>query len=466
MDGWQTLVEFEAFARIFGSRACLPWVHALRNPLILGDWGSQSEQAACVRSVRKRWGARALRSEDFPRGDCDILIYCSSDKPSVQPAMNWLAQRLGRAGLRVCLWGPGGLAWYSCETSDEMAAVPTAALCGLFSWWDVAAAGWWACQTYVHARLSREALGRRLADRPARLLCEMAASRSDARLARTVLDRLSPAFIVTNGEQTRMGVMLTAQAQTQGVPVAWFFNEWPTWQMAPIISDEVWVWNDWVRDAIMALPWCNGREPRVEIIGMAQLDCMQDQAADHRGLDWGLPEKPTLVFVSEHIPAYAQHNSAGTRAAMGWIGRAAAALPDWSFLVKPRPYHARAPLPGEDGLARLPNVRILRDEMPMAQLLSAPQVRAMAALSSSALLLAAATGRLALRLAVDATTFPIPALDQAVVRADSAEALIAALVSAEPPSITAAFPYRGQVLERMHALCADRARSPVRAERA
>ena len=456
MDGWQTLAEFEAFERVFGNRACEPCVHALRNPLILGDWSSRTEGAACLSGARKRWRAPALGSGDLPYGACDVLIYCSSDKPSVQPAMNWLARRLCDSGLRTCLWGPAGLTWYAREGESAPA---TTSVSGALSWQDAAVAGWWTCRTYVAARMSGEALAVRLARRPGRLLCEKAASRSDGRLARTVLARLSPAFVLTNGEQTRMGVMLTGQARRQGVPVAWFFNEWPTWQMAPILSDEVWVWNEWVRDAIMTMPSCNGRTPRVEVVGMAQLDCMQDQASDRAETALKLPEKPTLVFVSEHIPAYAHHNAAATGAALGWIGRAAAALPDWNFLVKPRPYHAGAALPGEAALDRLPNVRILRDDEPLTRILAAPQVRAMAALSSSALLLAAATGRIALRMAVDVTTFPIPALDRAVVRADSAKAFIAALESAKPVTNAVAFPYRGQVLARMHALCAERVRS-------
>ncbi len=463
MDGWQTLAEFEAFTRVFGNRACEPCVHALRNPLILGDWSSRSEEAACISGARKRWRAPTLRSADLSQGACDVLIYCSSDKPSVQPAMSRLARRLGDSGFRICLWGPTGLTWYSREVAQPRA---TASVYGSLSWQDLAVAGWWACRTYAEARMSGEALAARLARRPGRLLCEMAASRSDSRLARMVLAHLSPAFVLTNGEQTRMGVMLTGQARRQGVPVAWFFNEWPTWQMAPILSDEVWVWNEWVRDAIVTMPWCNGRGPRVEVIGMAQLDCMQDQASDRGEPELKLPEKPTLVFVSEHIPAYAHHNGEATRAALGWIGRTAAAMPDWNFLVKPRPYHANAALPGEAMLERLPNVRILRDEESMSRILAAPQVRAMAALSSSALLLAAATGRIALRMAVDVTTFPIRALDQAVVRVDSAEALIAALEGEAQPTNAAAFPYQGKVLARMHALCMERARSRLRVAQA
>ena len=44
--------------------------------------------------------------ERLKRNHSDILFFSSSNKPNVQPAMNWFATDLAERDWKVCWWGP------------------------------------------------------------------------------------------------------------------------------------------------------------------------------------------------------------------------------------------------------------------------------------------------------------------------------------------------------------------------
>ena len=107
MDGWwNTTAEFEKFIQVYGYRVSQPWIYALRNPLILEKWENPEAMSNLWKGLKRLWVSGSTDRESCtPEMTCEVLMYCSSNKPSVQPAMLWLARRLGQAGVSTVHWG-------------------------------------------------------------------------------------------------------------------------------------------------------------------------------------------------------------------------------------------------------------------------------------------------------------------------------------------------------------------------
>jgi len=462
MDGWQNIKEFDAFIELFGTGSRQSWIHALRNPLILGEWLSKKERNKSWKKLRYLWRSDSPNVDfGLPKSlNCDVLIYCSSDKPNVQPAMNWLAQRLGSSDISTIVWGPTSINGYPQSLADPelIAKKVKSASNGIrfAAIRDIPTSVWYCISIYSKALFCRQPFAKRLVAAPRRLFAEIVVIRHMVRVMVKFLQELKPQFIITNGEQTPYGLALTVAARATGIRTVWFYNEWPTSQMLPILSDELWVWNSTVEKSLSAIFPNNMPTPEFKVVGMAQLDCMEEQAKSGEVTALKLPGKQYLVFLSEHIPSYVQHNGEATEKALQWLSNIAQQLPQWNVIIKPRPYHSAASLPGEQLVMGIDNIQILRDNTSIAQLLATPEVKAFASLSSSGLLLAAATGRKALRLAVSGNPFSIPPLDEVVERVNSPTALCEALQSPKSVCSPSLFPYRGEVLDYMKTLCCQR----------
>ena len=459
MDGWRnTTQEFERFVQVYGQRTRHSWIYALRNPLILEQWDNPKSKRRLWEGLKHIWisGTAAMQFQ-LPVEICDVLIYSSSNKPSVQPTMNWLAQRLGNTGVSTVHWGAETIECFNGQLPAPTLPVKgiRKALDSAFRYqalWDIPISLWHSISAYVTALVSCNSFARRFETSPQRLFSEIAINRHLTRVLREFLSHLRPKIIVTNGEQTPIGCALTAAARMEGIRVVWFFNEWPTFQMMPILSDELWVWNKTVATTLESIQSPNFPAPKIETIGMAQLDSFEQQVHQGSVVPTRLPGPRCLIFLSEHIPAYAQHNSEETEIALQWLAEAASVVKDWHFVIKPRPYHEATPIPGEHYLEGHKNIVVMRDGVTMNSLLASPDVHALAALSSSGLLLAAATGRKALRLLVGDNPYSLPPLDELVQGVRSSGMLVAALGEAATPKVVQAFPDRGKVLENMEAL--------------
>ncbi|MGD9850229.1 MAG: hypothetical protein AB7T38_03075 [Nitrospirales bacterium] len=463
MDGWwNTTREFEHFIRVYSQRICKPWVYALRNPLMLEHWDDPKKEKILWEGLKHLWTSRATEMAiRLPIKSCDVLMYCSSDKPSVQPAMHWLARRLGNAGLEVLHWGAATIGWYpgrlpsSTFPVSDMRKILGGAL-GYQALFDIPFSFWHSAMAYATALVGSRAIARRFERSPRRLFTEIATNRHMTRVLREILAKLQPKCILTNGEQTPVGCALTAAARMEGIRVIWFFNEWPTFQMMPVMSDELWIWNEVVGKTLQGIQTPGLPIPHIEVIGMAQLDCMEQQVRKGDVMAARMPGPQCLVFLSEHIPSYSHHNRVATETALQWLAEAAAQAKDWYFVIKPRFYHDATLLPGERFLKGHKNIVVMRDGVTMSALLAAPEVQAIAALSSSGLLLGVATGRRAFRLLVSDNPYPLPPLDEFVRGISSPEMLVRGLRQQAPASSSTSFPNRGKVLETMETLILQR----------
>ncbi len=463
MDGWwNTTAEFKRFIQLYGGQASSFWIYALRNPLILEKWDDGQTVRGLRQEMKTVWASESAgKGFLLPEGDCDVLMYCSSNKPSVQPAMSWLARRLGHIGISTVHWGPTSIDCYAgCLTDLSFGSRETlkgiSRELGFSAVCDIPASFCHSARTYAKALVKFKPFARRFERAPSRLFWEIAKSRHLIRVFREILVRLKPKCILTNGEQTPVGCALTAAARKEGIHVIWFFNEWPTLQIMPIMSDELWVWNESVRRTLKGIQLPELPSPQIKIIGMAQLDCMEQQRIHGGVTPVPLPGPRCLVFLSEHIPAYSRHNELATQMALQWLAQAAEKARDWNFVIKPRPYHDTVPLPGEHYLIDHPNITVLRHGVSMASLLATQEVKAFAALSSSGLLLGAATGRMALRFLVSDRTYPLPPLDDVVQRIKSPEVLVKVLNAPSSEKFLNAFPHRGKVLETMEDIICQR----------
>lgn len=460
MDGWGNIRDFKEFIYLFGPACSRSWIHTLRNPLILGDWEDRQGTEMRWKEMWRILKDGNTKLDNLPYGKCDVLIYCSSNKPNVYPALFQLAKCLSSAGVSTLYWGPKRFDWFNSLQTSTSSLRPT--LHRDYNIWrkaaffDLPASLWHTGWVYLKTVRANTVLAKRLRSNPRRLLAEIVLARHAEHTIGRWLKHLKPSLIITNGEQTPVGVGLTAAAKIAAIRTVWFFNEWPTAQQLPVLSDELWVWNDIVAQSMKTLQPAEFSRPQIEVIGLAQLDCMEEQAECGVVKPVALPRERYLLYLSEHIPVYAHNNHHATERSLAWLADTARRTPQWNFLIKLRPYHTDAPLPGESHLEGLDNITILRDNVSIAELLATKSIRAFAALSSSGLLLAAATGRQAFRLAVTGEPYPIEPLDNAVQRINSADALCDALAMPTPEINNSVVPYRGQVLKRMCSLCMQR----------
>lgn len=451
MGNWANTPEFIEFIEIFGTHASDQRLHPIRPALILGGW--PEKQAALALRKLPRLFSKSRPMEQLERNQSDILFFSSSDKPNVQPAMNWFATDLVERDWKVCWWGPNGVG----QKTKQIEQITNETYVHLVPdqgyWLDTLRIlpfcfTFWLRTLWIILRARQSLLRQRILKNKWRLLLEIILAEHRALISKNILEKTNPKVLFTNGEQTDFGSALTIQAKKQQIHTIWFFNEWPTAQQLPVISDEIFVWNQTVEESLGKLIANNNFKPQVTIIGNAQLDDIDKALALENSNDSSLPVK-SVAFLSEFIPQYASRSGTLHRSSVELLCAAAKTTPSFAFCIKGRPNKDPSKIfelcDGIDTSA----IELIPGDVTITDLLTSDKVHAIVANSSSGLLLAAASGKRAFRLVNPENFYSIETLDIVVDSVSNASDLISALKAPRSTPSSEYFPFRGSVRRRV-----------------
>lgn len=463
---WGAIPEIPAVA--------LPLVFAAPDLAAKPSWAERLRTTAAA--VRRRLAIDAWPGTDLPR--CEALLYHASWKPNIQPATDRLAAALARAGVTtatvtrdqsISLWQP-----------DGRRAPPSPALADYRQWLEGAGSRPQTLVALLRATLATLVLLPVLvADRhlrpfadPFRVWLMLFEGAVRLSLYDRMLALMGTRFVLVNFQRMPFASELSLAAWRRGIHCVYFSNEYPGIQQVPLLVHEVWLWNqpmvDWLARLVQP-----AERPVYAIVGHAEsnsvLTVPQPCSAEEQALREAVGKRPVCVLLSDFDSNRPWELVDLQRSCVEWMARAAAALPDWVFVIKARTGHAAAVdrFPGREFLDGVPNLLLPAYELSYLGLLQWDRVRVVAAAHSSGVLTAAGVGKAAVRLFPDGDNRHLPIVDDVAVPLRTAEALTAFLrgVPAGPDQRTGLpeidesfFPYRGRTVERMAALALARLR--------
>lgn len=374
-------------------------------------------------------------------GRSDVFIFYSSNKPNWQPALDSLAHQLSEDGITCRVVTP--------KILEPLKTNIVGAAAGLF---DLLASFWITLGIFLTTVIQLPQVFFIFIRNPIGVWNEIWSSRLRMRTVRCLMKQIQPSLIITNGDHLAWGSELALMAP-KGCHKIWFFNEWPTSDMLPFISDEVWVWNETAKKTFESLA-SDSLQTTINVVGRPEVDFCR------RGAD-RIPSQPIFVFLSEYIWNPFLKMEALTQEAFRWIAEAAQQLPHWKFIVKSRPMQQHLRIPGVSLLEGLPNVFIPSEEKDLFSYLEDPNVVSLGACASSGLLVAAACGKHPFRFLISSNQIKLPVLDEVVTSISSTDHFITELKLIEKsnyaPKIynnkNVLFPYQGEAVARMKSLC-------------
>lgn len=276
-----------------------------------------------------------------------------------------------------------------------------------------------------------------------------------------VLEQCSPKFILVNHERLPIAAELLLLKKPENVHTVLFTNEWPTIELLPLLSKEVWVWNERIASGLKnILPKSN--LPKINIIGITELDYINElleASCGYENLKHKVEDKPTILFLSQAVPN--RVNSMVTEKMLSWLEEAAILCKDWYFIYKSRPGREDSGINGLIRLSRLPNFFISDKELTLKHLLKLDNIKIVCALNSSGLVIATGMGKLACRFVVSDSIMEYPFLNEITMPVHSATRLIDLLQRCSQDDFSKMdigdeieiFPYRGETIKRMEHLC-------------
>ena len=396
--------------------------------------------------------------------EIDALIFISSDKPSFSPALNSLAENILERNLSC-----GILSYNSVEcrladgtltTQPLNSRFPSETFLNKFNGLVFAAA----VSTAVLANLflSRRELFFHLLKRASTLVYEIYISRVRSKACHELAVELNPKIFVTHIEKVPVANEMISELGSTAAKRILFLCEHPDTLIHPIASDEVWVWNHVIASEIV------GREPRpsylkkiaIEVVGHHESDrilaaqereifCSELETIFH-------PDKKIFIFISEYLENTAWDRGPITRLAVGWIKACAELMTDWQFVIKTRPYHSMAAMPGFDTDSTIlpTNVSVYRGGLGLYQIFASGRVAAAGATGSLGLFAAARSGIPGYRFVMNERHMEMRFLDELTVVVNAPEQLAQHLTDCDKHrkilhSKVIREPYRGRSLERM-----------------
>ena len=437
----------------------------------------------CDRGPRQ--SARALR--DFARflmssgrkraklPQCDVILFCSSDKASFGPAMAELAARLTRRSLRC-----GLLSYRNLRIADRDGTIA--------DWQDVnerfysGASLRQAALDAMHGLIAFFCLLEKVKDkrgalvhllrRAASVWLELTLSRHRLRECCDFLRETGARLVVVHNEKVPIANELIIASRRLGRSTAYFLCEHPDILTQPVQSDEVWVWNEVITSSMRQVIATEKSEPAPEIhvVGHPESDYVLKKRANDvatlNPMDHWIHNGRVFLFISEYTTNKTWKRGPVTRACVRWLRDAAMDLPDWFFVFKTRPYHHAITLPELEDDSMPDNMAIYREGAGLGDFLASGQVVAAGALGSLGLFAAAMCGIPSFRFNVSGRQMAMHFLDELTVPARSPEELIDGLKAVDRhrtalvKKIEGA-PYRGRSLDRMEFLALRRLGVPA-----
>lgn len=215
--------------------------------------------------------------------------------------------------------------------------------------------------------------------------------------AASLLDATSPSLLFTTHERFRPASSFWLTRHRPRPTTVLYHHGLLSWYEQPLVSDEILTWNRTDAEEVRAA----APHAQVHITGNWELGRLGDAVGATAD---GPPE---LLFLSQYLQEDEPCFRDSSVQALTWLREVARRVPSWKFLVRPRG-------PEDEivrRLGRLPsNIEIV--DVPFADLLARPGLRAVTAFSSSGLYVAAGRGKRALRLRLGQHRLEMPLLDE------------------------------------------------------
>lgn len=437
--------------------------------------GVKSSIRQCVRYIKS---AKRMRPKP---PQCDVLLFHSSMKPSVQPAMDILAEKLARKGFRCAvihatrdlhIWSQGG---------HSEGAVRVQSFDDFSSWMQGGVGFPRTVWVVVRATfLSFFQIFLFLARKPNRLFIPtkhfsqtwylLLCSAYHREALRPLLQLMDPKLIIVNNERVPFALELFSTRYSRKPRRILFLSELIYRSLDPIISDELWVWNDDAKNALNKVT--NIKDDQViHVVGNAESNWTLSLPKENMILsDLIQSDDATYfhIFLSQ-FPLYSYLDDVDTEEAtkksVEWLIEAKEHCPNWYFIFKTRPYHHKIQADWLRQFESQDNCIIIRDELSFNQILVNDRCLAVSSLMSIGLFVASALGKAALRFMVSSKQTTVPVVDDVSTPIASANHLIQILRRLErehesdcpllplnrPREIL--FPHLGTVPDRLEQLC-------------
>lgn len=454
MDAWRTYKE------TVGARASrFPELLAVGYfSMVFGFDIPETPAAAEGRSARRGllrslWAR--LRPKRPPEGlpGVDVLLFASSNKPNFGPPMDRLGELLTRRGISWGMLRQDRLRFPDVGGSGKASGAAAADVLGSSYGW---AQSVWAviratCAMTVVFASCRRSDFRGLHRNPLAVWVRMVESSLRFGSARFLYRHLRPKVVIVNNERVPGGAELVMTPAGDCRKIL-FYNEHPDEAVHPVFSDEIFVWNDAVKDALAGI--CG---PRVALhsVGNAQIDFTLGSNEEGAGVEAALAEavgeRKVFIYLSNYLRSLPSGLSRSpTEEAVRWMAEAARELDDWAFVYKSRHGDKRQDIPGIEYVEGIDNFH-LSVRTDYYDLLRWKKVRSVGALRSTGLFVAAGVGKKALRFDVSDGDFQNPAVTRVSRSVRSSRDLVRALSEPEeaPVAESADFPHRGRTAEAM-----------------
>jgi len=407
-----------------------------------------------------------------------VLFFHSSDKESLQPTIDRLAQRLASKGVRCAvawssrrlrLWEPDpsareGYRMTPIEGFQTRMGYPTSRGEG---WWLVAGALIASVVLLTLLRRRVPEAGDALARDPERVWMGLTTSALRRRAWERVLRMMRPKVIVSNGAHAAVAAELLLARSARSAHRVTLYNELPfPLHAVPSLADEMWVWNQTVADSVSSL-LKDGDRPRFTVTGSCEVGVAMSwheaPSMAARALRDAAAGRPVLVYLSSYSGAKGGSSVEAEQTASRWLAEAARGHPEWYIVVKTRPFRHREDLPGQELLRGLDNVVFSRGDVSYREFLTWDDVLVVGSYYSVGLYVAAGLGKRAVRFHLFKETIRFSLLDQVCVNVSSADELVDQLrgtaesLDRKDETLEScgndSFPFRRSALDQMERRC-------------
>lgn len=398
----------------------------------------------------------------------DVLLFASTNKPSFMPATRELAVRLVNNARRCTLLSLQNMTTFEyAENGCSEMAVPhyDRWLYGRMSF-----TSFLGCCTkttfltfYICLKsLTTWTLTPYFLTHLFQVWVDVYASLHRFSVLRDILIQAKPKLVVVNHERVPVAAELIALAKEMGIHTVLFTNEWPTVELEPVVSDEVWVWNEHSRRLLKEVVG-SATAHKISVVGIAELDfaISQNNVPTLNGqlLHKELSGRSTIVYLSQMVSQRVDDRI--TAKIIEILYSFAKKHPEWALIYKSRPGKNESNSKVVAQLKGLNNVFMADAKITLAELLNMDNVKAVAALNSSGLVIGVGMKKMACRFVVPGEVAEYPLLNQLsrpIATVSDLEAALSDALSGSYDSHIHApledmFPYRGLTVGRMEQEC-------------
>ena len=461
-DGFHLLSIYKAYlhsTKVLQSRFIEVNTSAMN--CLLAEAGFRSNIKAIIGLIKLVFKSAIPKESTYP--NCDVILFNSSNKGSFGPSMQALSERLSNRGFRCAMLSYTTLTLYELGEVKCVYGIPGFHRArNLYSAIFSLLIG--ACllvQVLFAAKHSREVFFHIL-KRTFPTWLHLSYSQIRILEANNFLSLTGARILLTHIEKIPVANELVMVSKQKKIYSIFYCCEHPDALLAPIFSNEVWVWNRSIGNSVANEVIDNGigNHPDIKVVGHHESDLIIERMKSSIDLDLPnqLSQKKIFIFISEYVKNKTWQRGPPTKICVEWLSIAANALPEWLFIFKGRPYQSLADVPGFDSPKDLPsNLILYQGAMSLQDLLSSGMIAAAGALGSLGLFAAAQSGIPSFRFKVTEVNMSMPFLDELTLMVGDPKALVDKLKDLEL-SIDILnekllnLPYRGKSLDQMEAL--------------